>query len=599
MLILLNVLLTYSKPYPLSILRLPTNMEKTLFAASLSAALITVLALGASSCATKEDLLNVNDKLEKLDLRVGRLEQMCKQMNENITALQTLVNALNKRDAITDITPLKQGDASGYTITFLSGKTITIYHGKDGHSPVIGLKEMDGNYYWTIDGEPLIAGNDFIKANGVDAVAPQLKIQNGRWLLSTDGGSTWKDVGQATGDPGKDAVEYFQNVDSSSDPDYVTFVLADGTTLRIPKANDIITFSGLDDLLLGPNGTFTFNYQVRSDKAIVAVSASLFDNDTTIANIEVISDEDKAVGQINITTTEHINRHSAYIIVKAIKEDNKVLEQAAMLKFGDDITIEEEIAFDYYGTSNCILIKPEDNVATMDVSPHTTILGDYSYYVTPSSAPRAAEAKWIWYETQLQLEKPQLSGNQLTITRNNGYGNAVVGIFSDDGKILWSFHVWCPTIDPTTEENLKTYDGHKVMPMTLGADNPKGNNGANLGLYYQWGRKDPLGRARSLDQYEKEDNNKYIGSIAYTEYKLANYVSNNEEILGICPKLTNSDKMFGIGEENFPNTITFNSDSIIMPNDVKTIIKHDIENPILFIKNVSRCQKEKIKDKIY
>lgn len=571
MLILLNVLLTYSKLYCLSILRLPTNMKKTHFAASLSAALITLLALGASSCATKEDLLNVNDKLERLDLRVGRLEQMCKQMNENITALQTLVNAINKRDAITDITPLKQGDASGYTITFLSGKTITVYHGKDGadgkdgHSPVIGLEEMDGNYYWTIDGEPLMAGNDFIKANGVDAIAPQLKIQNGRWLLSTDGGSTWKDVGQATGDPGKDAVEYFQNVDSTSDPDYVIFVLADGTTLRIPKANDIITFPGLDDLLLGPNGTFTFNYQVRSDKAIVAVTAKSFDDDPTIANVEIVSGDDKAQGQIIITTAEHVNPPTTYIILKALKENGKVIEQVASVPVGEDFIVKDEWAYDYYGTANCILIKPNESTGTMNVMPHTTSLNDFAYHNLPSNAPKAAKAKWIWWEITLTLTEPQVNGNTLSVTRVDGYGNALVGIFSEDDKFLWSFHVWCPRIDPTSEDLLKTYNTeangsgkeYKLMPLALGArlDAPMNENGRDLsietaGLYYQWGRKDPLG---TIDNNNLGHNVRawmgFSDDPLVTKHCWRCKAVSTNEIPGICPKVTKNDYFFAFDNE--------------------------------------------------
>lgn len=49
-----------------------------------------------------------------------------------------------------------------------------------------------------------------IGPSGTDGITPQLKIEDGRWLLSMDKGQTWQDIGQATGDPspaGKDGVD--------------------------------------------------------------------------------------------------------------------------------------------------------------------------------------------------------------------------------------------------------------------------------------------------------------------------------------------------------------------------------------------------------
>lgn len=45
---------------------------------------------------------------------------------------------------------------------------------------------------------------------GENGITPQLKIENGRWMLSMNEGQTWEDIGQATGDPGpagKDGVD--------------------------------------------------------------------------------------------------------------------------------------------------------------------------------------------------------------------------------------------------------------------------------------------------------------------------------------------------------------------------------------------------------
>lgn len=46
-----------------------------------------------------------------------------------------------------------------------------------------------------------------IGPSGTDGITPQLKIEDGRWLLSMDKGQTWQDIGQATGDPGQNRTD--------------------------------------------------------------------------------------------------------------------------------------------------------------------------------------------------------------------------------------------------------------------------------------------------------------------------------------------------------------------------------------------------------
>lgn len=46
-----------------------------------------------------------------------------------------------------------------------------------------------------------------IGPSGTDGITPQLKIEDGRWLLSIDKGQTWQDIGQATGNPGQNGTD--------------------------------------------------------------------------------------------------------------------------------------------------------------------------------------------------------------------------------------------------------------------------------------------------------------------------------------------------------------------------------------------------------
>ena len=136
--------------------------------------IISAALVGLSAC-SYDDTGLVN-RVENLENRVTALEKLCKEMNSNITALQTIVEALQNNDYVTGVTPVEEnGVVVGYTITFVKSAPITIYHGKDGkdgangsdgkdgvdgvdgkdgYTPVIGVeKDSDGIYYWTLDGE--------------------------------------------------------------------------------------------------------------------------------------------------------------------------------------------------------------------------------------------------------------------------------------------------------------------------------------------------------------------------------------------------------------------------------------------------------------
>lgn len=75
--------------------------------------------LFAGSCSESYDDSALLGRVDDLENRVARLEELCRQMNTNITSLQTLVSALQEHDCITSMTPVESGGTViGYTITF-------------------------------------------------------------------------------------------------------------------------------------------------------------------------------------------------------------------------------------------------------------------------------------------------------------------------------------------------------------------------------------------------------------------------------------------------------------------------------------------------
>ncbi len=194
--------------------------------------------------ACHKDILSDIDGLKgdvtDLKTRVEALETLCKQMNTNISALQTIVSAMQQNDAVASVTPITEAsDTTGYTITFVSGTSITLYNGtkgNDGTAPTIGVKAADdGTYYWTLNGEFLkdAKGNPLpvTGTDGTDAVAPSLKIDDdGDWCISYDGGNNWQKIGQATGDYGDAMILGLYYTDTE-----ITFTLSDQTVLTLPR----------------------------------------------------------------------------------------------------------------------------------------------------------------------------------------------------------------------------------------------------------------------------------------------------------------------------------------------------------------------------
>ena len=263
------------------------------------AALFAVVAL--TSCKYDDD--DLWNSVHGLENRVAKLEELCKQMNTNISSLQTIVTALQNNVYVTGTTPLmKDGKEIGYTITFSKGNPITIYHGKDGQdgedgiTPTISVKkDTDGVYYWTLNGEFIMVDGGKIQAegkdgtNGTNGTTPQFKIENDYWFISYDNGTNWTQLGKATGEDGKDGEDgvggdsMFSGVDYKTSTDYVIFTLADGTQIKLP------TWSAFEALQRLCNETNT------NLSALQTIVTALQNNDY-ITSVDPLTENGKVVG---------------------------------------------------------------------------------------------------------------------------------------------------------------------------------------------------------------------------------------------------------------------------------------------------------------
>ena len=247
-----------------------------------------------SSCTA--DIDGLSERMDDLEARVEALEELCSQMNTNISSLQTIVGALQDNDYISSIAPVVEGeDTVGYVINFTQSGSVTIYHGEDGQTPLIGVRQdADGQYYWTVDGEWLLndAGNK-VQALGQDGITPQLKIEtDGYWYISYDGGITWTQLGKATGEDGD---SMFSGVTQDDDNVYLT--LADGTVITLPKARKLdLQFSETDGIACAAGQTVRVAYTLTGGNSQTRI-ASIGEGGWT-SNVEKTDD---ATGFIAVT----------------------------------------------------------------------------------------------------------------------------------------------------------------------------------------------------------------------------------------------------------------------------------------------------------
>lgn len=206
------------------------------------------------SCGSYDDT-DLWNEVNGIKDRVADLESRLSGMNSDIQAIHTLVNAIKDNGYIVSVTSTPEG----YEIVMSNGQRFTIRHGKNGQdgkdgvdgvngsTPIIGAAPVDGVYYWTVtvDGKTDFLldqhGNKIpVTANGGggggSTIAPVIKVDYyGYWVISYDGGITFDYIRDTSGNPVKAVPEggdgLFQDV--YQDGDYIVFVLANGTTIRI------------------------------------------------------------------------------------------------------------------------------------------------------------------------------------------------------------------------------------------------------------------------------------------------------------------------------------------------------------------------------
>lgn len=286
-----------------------------------------ILALGAvvllAGCEKYDDSALVA-RMDKAEADIKELQTLVSQLNSTLSGLATTVDALKAQDRIVSVTEL--ADKSGWVVEFSQTGKITLYNGKngidgkdgkdgtngtngqDGNTPTIGVKlDADGNYYWTVNGEYLLDESGNKIAATAHVATPQLRINNGNFEISYNGGVTWEIIGEA----GNTGAVIFSKVEDGTDA--VTFTLGDGTTIVIPKAGAFsITMD--TDVIISAGETVNVFYTINSSDDATVVDAF----GTKGFEAEVMASSVSA-GMVRITAPTPLTNGKVYVI--AVKGD--------------------------------------------------------------------------------------------------------------------------------------------------------------------------------------------------------------------------------------------------------------------------------------
>lgn len=267
-------------------------------------------------------------------------------MNSNISAMQTLVNALNENNYITSVSPVvENGQTIGYTISFTKSEPITIYHGRDGidsESPVIGIKEhSDGIYYWTLNGEWLVDSNgEMVMVEGIDGITPVFKIEEDYWHISYDNGTNWTKLGKAKGEDGRNYCDFFKDI--TEDEDYVYFTLADESVIAVLKDKPFALNLDVDRISYTAGTTYNVGFTVTG--ATEDTTMEVIPSNNLRAYVSNYNVEDGvATGYVTVEMPKAILEYATVAVIVSDGR-SKVLMKAIHFDYADG-AIEEGIIY--------------------------------------------------------------------------------------------------------------------------------------------------------------------------------------------------------------------------------------------------------------
>lgn len=233
---------------------------KTIFKTILACSVGLVLA----GCAKEYDDSALQNDVKNLKSQIEQIQNDIRSLNGQVTGLKETIEQWKKGGYVENIQEL--ADKTGYTITFVGGKTVTLYHGtkgENGQAPTLKA-DTDGNFYWAMDGEFILVDGKKVPA----AVAPVFSVNaDGDLIMTLSGKET--NLGHVQGTPGPAGESLFEKIEPGENT--VIFTLKGGETFTIPiaKAFKLVIAQPEQEVTAGQKLEIAYTVQNGNESTVV------------------------------------------------------------------------------------------------------------------------------------------------------------------------------------------------------------------------------------------------------------------------------------------------------------------------------------------
>ena len=419
-------------------------------------ALLPAAALLVAAC-DKYDDSELRGEVNDIRNRVENLEALCSKINGNVSSIQTLLENINAKVAIDRVVTLENNE--GYLITFSNGASITVYNGldgkdgvdgkdgkdgndgkdgadgkdgndgkdgvdgKDAEAPVIGVKAEESVLYWTLNGDwlldpegnkipvvgekgdkgdpgdPGLPGNDGEDGedgeNGEDGVTPQLKIENGAWMVSTDNGKTWSEVETDGSSTAPVAITITETEDGTAYD-----VTVNDQTYTVAKAGAFLIKVDQDDLVFS-GSSVTVTYTLTGDDETTHVVAEA---------VGVKADLDPDAKKLTISATE-TGSANGYVILRAIRNSDGAYSAQYIGVEGPVLQFSDASEFSVGGKAGTFDVKIKTNISYT--------VKDLPDWITEAST-RAVQEKTLTFSVAANGTGAERTGTFKIVGENDG-----------------------------------------------------------------------------------------------------------------------------------------------------------------------------------
>ncbi len=194
-------------------------------------------ALVAVSCTDySADIAQMQKDIDDLGIDIASLETITSNLGE----LRNLLIVAQSGDPVVSATPIQDG----YSFTFKNNGAFPVHNQTSG----ISAGYADGEFFWTLGGEPL---KDASGKNSAISVSPDFRISGGQIEISTDGKYSWKALNPSSGD-------VITKVEENSA--LITAILLGNTIVEMPKETKMQVLLSGNGATMATDGTATVDF---------------------------------------------------------------------------------------------------------------------------------------------------------------------------------------------------------------------------------------------------------------------------------------------------------------------------------------------------